>query len=146
MKITRTMAALAATAGLGLVAVPVLAQDATDTPTDTASPDTATTDEPEDTPSERATVDPSETDDVRGHHGGGLVGEDLAQQLADELGIDVDDVTAALDTIRDRWEDERAATMEEFRAEAEERRTQAMEDAVADGTLTQDQADLLTEL
>lgn len=165
MKITRTMAALAATAGFGLVAVPVLAQDATDTPTDTATEDTTddaspdTTADPdgadeapdEATDGDAGTATESSDDDRARGHGrrggvGTAVGSDLAQELADELGIDVEDVTAALDAIHARWEEERTATMEEFRAEAEERRTAALEDAVADGDLTQGQSDLLTDL
>ncbi len=151
MKITRTaIAALAATGAVGLAAVPVLAQD-TSNPTDSAT-DEATTD---DAAIDQATTDdePSSGDaaddgaDEDGRHGHvGAFGADLAEKLAAELDVDVDDATAALDAIQDRWVEEHAAEREARRAEFGAARDEALAAAVEDGSLTQDQADLLTDL
>lgn len=127
MKITRTsIAALALTGVVGLVAVPVLAQDATPTPADSGQ---------------------SEVDDEQtgtGDPDGSM--ERLAHELAGELDLDVEDVTSALEAIRERLEADREAERGQRRADRDEARTQALDEAVADGSVTQEQADLLADL
>lgn len=114
-----------------------------ETTTDEATTETAT-------PDDQATSDDAAGDDRAGedgHHGPfRAFGADLAEQLADELDLDVDDVTAALDTIRDRSADEHAAEREARRAEFDAAREEQLAAAVEDGSLTQEQADLLTDL
>lgn len=109
-----------ALAGLGVTgvlllgaAVPALAQDATESPTTGEEP---TAEDREARAAERE--------------------QQFAAALAEELGIDEDTVAAALDTVRTRLTEERAA---ERRAALEER----LAEAVAAGELTQEQADAL---
>jgi hypothetical protein len=64
--------------------------------------------------------------------------EEFAERLADELGVDADDVAAALEKVRDEMWEERQA---DRTAALEERLDQAVED----GTLTRAQADAILE-
>ncbi len=109
-----------ALAGLGVTgvlllgaAVPALARDATESPTTGEEP---TAEHREARAAERE--------------------QQFAAALAEELGIDEETVAAALDTVRTRLMEERAA---ERRAALEER----LAEAVAAGDLTQEQADAL---
>lgn len=65
--------------------------------------------------------------------------QEFAERLAEELGVDADEVAAAIDKIRTEMMDERAA---ERLAQLEERLAAAVEA----GNLTQEQADVLLEL
>ncbi len=64
--------------------------------------------------------------------------QEFAQRLADELGVDAADVTAALEKVRGEMQTEREA---DRTAALEERLDQAVED----GTLTRAQADAILE-
>ncbi len=110
----KALAALAVTGAIAVGAMPAFAQDASETPSDT-------------------TTQEQTREDRRAEHEA-----EFAQALADELGLDVDDVTAALTTVR-----------EEMRAEHEAERLANLEarldEAVAAGELTQEQADAILE-
>ncbi len=148
MKITPTMTALATTGLLGLAAVPVLAQDTTTTPEQGASESATGESTDPAAPDDDATPDDAtaEEGDVGRAHDHGEFADTLAEELAAELGLDTDEVRDALDAVRERLQAERDTRMEDSRAEADAARAQALDDAVADGALTQDQADLLTDL
>lgn len=154
MKITKTMAALATTGALGLIAVPVLAQDASDPPGDstTDSPTDSGDDASEDVDGPDVTEDlATEDTSRRGRHGFGLGGgatrsEDFAQELADELGVDLDQVTDALEAIRERRAEEFAAEHADRLAELQTRLREQLDEAVEEGAVTQEQADLLIDL
>lgn len=112
--IRRTAAATALVGALAIGAmVPALAQD------DATVEDDTTADE------ERAAA----------HEARHLA---FAEALADELDLAVDDVSAALEAVRDRLEDDRRAAA---RAALEER----LSAAVDDGDLTQEQADAILD-
>jgi len=126
MKYTKTLTALAATGAIGLAAAPVLAQDDA-----TAPPGDATEQGREDA----GTADrEAERADRRAAEQA-----EFAAALAAELGIDEDEVSAALTTVME----ERRAAREAARDSARQERLDA---AVEDGTLTQEQADALAEL
>jgi hypothetical protein len=107
------VAAVVAVAGamiLGLLVLPATAQDVTESPS-TAAPD------------ER----------------GAAQGDEFAERLAEELGLPVDEVAAAIDTVHEELREERRA---EHRARLEERLAAAVES----GDLTQEEADALLAL
>lgn len=120
MKKKWTIAALGATGVLALGAgVPALASgEAETTPPSTSSPDDLRL----------------EFEERRA-----LAEQEFADRLAEELGLDADEVAKAIEKVRGDMTDERAA---EHLAALEERLAAAVEA----GTLTQDQADTLLEL
>jgi glycine/D-amino acid oxidase-like deaminating enzyme len=63
---------------------------------------------------------------------------DLAERLAEELGVDADEVEAALETVRDEMQAEHQARHLESLKER-------LDQAVTDGELTQEQADAILE-
>lgn len=111
----KTLAAAAAAIALagGAVAIPALAQDSTPAPQDEAT-----------------------TDDRGARHAERQAA--FAEALAEELDLPVADVQAALEAVRERFQ-------EEHGAERIERLTQRLDAAVADGSLTQEQADAILE-
>lgn len=133
MRYTKTLAAVAATGAIGLAAMPVLAQEdagsATDETTDQSTDESGTTE------------DSSRDQDRAAEHEARRAQEldELAAALAEELGIDQDQVSAALTTVME----ERQAARQ---AERETARQERLDAAVEDGTLTQEQADALAEL
>lgn len=113
MKISKPMiAGLVAAPVLVLgAAIPALAQDPSEAATDQAS---------EASPEERFAEHTSE----------------LAAALAEQLGLDIETVAAALETVQAELAEQRQA---EHRTALEQR----LDDAVADGSLTQEQADAI---
>lgn len=109
MRITRkTMVALAATGALGLASVPVLAQETTT----------------DDTP-----VREMDRDECH---------DELAAALAEELGLETEEVATALDGVMEEQHETR-------RAQVQDRRQERFDAAVENGELTQEQADELAE-
>lgn len=160
MRHPRTTVVLATAGALGLAAVPVLAQEIADTPaaaTATESEQAAPAEpaepgaEPSAEPSDR---DASEESVAPGRHRGpghfgpmvDQLSDDFAEELADELGLEPDEVADAIDRVRERWADDFVATLEEHRAELAERMDERLDQAVEEGALTQDQADALADL
>ncbi len=127
MRYTKTLAAMAATGAIGLAAVPVLAQEDAGAATDDAT--------------EQGTDESSSEVDRAAEHEARRAAEldEMAAALAEELGIDKDEVAAALTTVTE----ERQAARQAERAAARQERLDA---AVEDGTLTQEQADAMAEL
>lgn len=67
----------------------------------------------------------------------------MVQAMAEKLGLTVDELQAKLDGGTTMWQlaEEKGLSVEDFRAAMDAARTQAIDKAVADGTLTQEQAD-----
>jgi hypothetical protein len=88
------------------------------------------------TPSPSATADGQLREDVEERRA--AAEQDFAQRLADELGVDADEVAAALEKVRGEMQAERQA---EHLTALEDRLDQAVED----GSLTRAQADAILE-
>lgn len=119
MAVTVAAGAMALGAGLGLGGLA------------SADPSADPTAGPSASQSAGDTTDPR--GDRGGPHGGGF-GDELAATLADELGVSQDKVSDALDSIREARQAEHAAALKDD-----------LDDAVADGTLTQAEADAVTK-
>ncbi|MBY5161879.1 hypothetical protein [Salsipaludibacter albus] len=154
MRHPRTTVALATAGALGLAVVPVIAQEIADPPaaatateSEQAEPGVAPSAEPSDRDASEESVAPGR------HRGPGHFGpmvdqlsDDFAEELADELGLEADEVADAIDRIRERWTEDFAATLEEHKAEIAERMGDRLDQAVEEEALTQEQADALADL
>lgn len=120
MKITRkSVAALGATAAIAFAAVPALARDATQTPTESSAA------------TEGSTSEPTTHDERMADHRAAF-----AEALAAELDLPVDQVTDAVTAVDEQLRAERDA---QRRAALQQR----LDDAVANDDLTQEQADAM---
>lgn len=108
----KLIASLGVAGALALGAVPALAQDDSSTATEATTTDTS-------------------REEARAARQA-----EFAQALADELGLPVEDVSAALTTVRDQVKAERDA-------ERDAARQARLDEAVANGELTQEQADAI---
>ena len=125
MKIKRTWLTLATVAalGIGALAVPALAQDVDD-----------------------GRAEQQEIDGPLEHDGLRVEIKDRAKEiLAEELGVSLEDLEAAREATRDRIQEEFA---DEFEARRQDRRARLLEridDAVENGRITEEEAEVLRE-
>lgn len=78
---------------------------------------------------------PSQSERAHKHE---AVQAEFTEKLADELGVSEDEVSSALENVREEMREDR-------QAEHTDRLKQRLDDAVANGSLTQEQADAIVE-